>query len=522
MHKYDFLVIGSGLAGLSFALKAAKKAKVAIVTKDKIQETNTWYAQGGIASVMNLDDDSFDKHIEDTLEAGAGLCNREAVSNMVYQAPRLIQELVDYGVDFTTKDGQLDLGKEGGHSEHRIVHAADATGREVENVLATKVKSHPNIDVFEYHFAMELITEHHLGKKVKYLPKIHCFGAYVLDIEHSKVLTFKASKTILATGGVGEVYAHTTNPNIATGDGIAMAYRAKAKIEHMEFVQFHPTTLSLPEADSYLITEAMRGFGAVLRNGDGEAFMSTYDSRADLAPRDIVARAIDDQLKKRGDKTVYLDATHLNAQDVHTHFPNIAHECNTFGIDIAKDWIPVVPAAHYLCGGVKVDENGCSSIEQLYAIGETACTGVHGANRLASNSLLEALHYADKASVHALETYHESKNLGNIPEWDESGTFNPNEWVLISHNREELKQLMWDYVGIVRSDLRLQRAHRRQSLLYLEVEDYYNRTRVSPKLLELRNLISIAYLIIQSAMARKESCGLHFNMDYEVYGKAKD
>ncbi|MEL0011547.1 MAG: FAD-dependent oxidoreductase, partial [Bacteroidota bacterium] len=373
MHKYDFLVIGSGLAGLSFALKAAKKAKVAIVTKDKIQETNTWYAQGGIASVMNLDDDSFDKHIEDTLEAGAGLCNREAVSNMVYQAPRLIQELVDYGVDFTTKDGQLDLGKEGGHSEHRIVHAADATGREVENILATKVKSHPNIDVFEYHFAMELITEHHLGKKVKYLPKIHCFGAYVLDIEHSKVLTFKASKTILATGGVGEVYAHTTNPYIATGDGIAMAYRAKAKIEHMEFVQFHPTTLSLPEADSYLITEAMRGFGAVLRNGDGEAFMSTYDSRADLAPRDIVARAIDDQLKKRGDKTVYLDATHLNAQDVHTHFPNIAHECNTFGIDIAKDWIPVVPAAHYLCGGVKVDKNGCSSIEQLYAIGETAC-----------------------------------------------------------------------------------------------------------------------------------------------------
>ena len=519
MPSYDFLVVGSGLAGLSFALKAAEKAKVAIVTKDKIQETNTWYAQGGIAGVMNLDVDSFDKHIEDTLVAGAGLCDREAVSNMVYQAPRLIQELMNYGVGFTTKDGHLDLGKEGGHSEHRIVHAADATGREVENVLATKVKSNPNIDVYEYHFAMELITEHHLGKKVKYLPKIHCFGAYVLDIEHSKVITFSAKKTILATGGVGEVYAHTTNPNIATGDGIAMAYRAKAKIDHMEFVQFHPTTLSVPEADSFLITEALRGYGALLRNTGGEAFMKSYDSRGELAPRDIVARAIDDQLKKRGDKTVFLDATHLDEQSLRNHFPNIAQECSKYGIDIAKDWIPVVPAAHYLCGGVVVDEHGRSSIEHLYAIGETACTGVHGANRLASNSLLEALHYADKASNHALDTIHLASNQNNLPDWDESGTFNPNEWVLISHNREELKQLMWDYVGIVRSDLRLQRALRRQSLLYEEVEDYYNRTRVSPKLLELRNLISIAYLIIQSAMARKESCGLHYNLDYEVHGR---
>jgi len=437
----------------------------------------------------------------------------------VYKAPQLIQELVDYGVGFTRKGDELDLGKEGGHSENRIVHAADATGREVENVLAKRVKNHPNIDVYEYFFAMELLTEHHLGKKVKYLPEIHCFGVYALNCKEGIVETFLAKKTVLATGGIGEVYAHTTNPTIATGDGIAMAYRAKAHIQHMEFVQFHPTTLQIPEADSYLITEALRGFGAILRNSSGHAFMKDYDKRGELAPRDIVARAIDDQLKKRGDKAVFLDASSLESSVLLDHFPNIAKECAKYGLDITKDYIPVVPAAHYLCGGIRVDEFGQSSIKHLYAIGETACTGVHGANRLASNSLLEALHYADTAVNHALKQYDNIDFEAGIPDWNVEGTFNNKEWILVSHNREELQQVMWDYVGIVRSDMRLERALRRQTLLYNEVEEFYHRTSLTPELLELRNLISIAYLIIQAAMARKESCGLHYNVDYETYGR---
>jgi L-aspartate oxidase len=381
------------------------------------------------------------------------------------------------------------------------------------------VKNHPNIDVYEYFFAMELLTEHHLGKKVKYLPEIHCFGVYALNCKEGIVETFLAKKTVLATGGIGEVYAHTTNPTIATGDGIAMAYRAKAHIQHMEFVQFHPTTLQIPEADSYLITEALRGFGAILRNSSGHTFMKDYDKRGELAPRDIVARAIDDQLKKRGDKAVFLDASSLESFVLLEHFPNIAKECAKYGLDITKDYIPVVPAAHYLCGGIRVDEFGQSSIEHLYAIGETACTGVHGANRLASNSLLEALHYADTAVNHALKQYDNIDFEAGIPDWNVEGTFNNKEWILVSHNREELQQVMWDYVGIVRSDMRLERALRRQTLLYNEVEEFYHRTSLTPELLELRNLISIAYLIIQAAMARKESCGLHYNVDYEIYGR---
>ena len=513
------LIIGSGLAGLSFALKAAESARVAVITKNELKETNTWYAQGGIAGVMDLNHDSFEKHIQDTLVAGAGLCDTNAVSKMVYKAPQLIQELVDYGVGFTRKGDELDLGKEGGHSENRIVHAADATGREVENVLAKRVKNHPNIDVYEYFFAMELLTEHHLGKKVKYLPEIHCFGVYALNCKEGIVETFLAKKTVLATGGIGEVYAYTTNPTIATGDGIAMAYRAKAHIQHMEFVQFHPTTLQIPEADSYLITEALRGFGAILRNSSGHAFMIDYDKSGELAPRDIVARAIDDQLKKRGDKAVFLDASSLESSVLLEHFPNIAKECAKYGLDITKDYIPVVPAAHYLCGGIRVDEFGQSSIKHLYAIGETAYTGVHGANRLASNSLLEALHYADTAVNHALKQYDNIDFEAGIPDWNVEGTFNNKEWILVSHNREELQQVMWDYVGIVRSDMRLERALRRQTLLYNEVEEFYHRTSLTPELLELRNLISIAYLIIQAAMARKESCGLHYNVDYETYGR---
>tara|TARA_Y100001935_G_scaffold255663_1_gene270940 strand:+ start:114123 stop:115694 length:1572 start_codon:yes stop_codon:yes gene_type:complete len=519
MYKFDFLVIGSGLAGLSFALKAAKYGNVAVVTKNEIKEANTRYAQGGIAGVMNIDSDSFEKHVEDTLEAGAGLCDREAVEMMVRAAPELIKELIEYGVHFTESNGKLDLGREGGHSEHRIVHAADATGREVENVMVKKVREHPNIEVFEHHFAMELLTEHHLGKKVKYLNKIHCFGAYVLESETGKVHKMLAKTTILASGGAGQVYQYTTNPSIATGDGIAMAYRAKAKIKNMEFIQFHPTSLNIEEADSFLISEAMRGFGAILRNADGEAFMEQYDDRKELAPRDIVARAIDDQLKKRGDKSVFLDVTHLDADEVKAHFPNIYEKCLSFGLDITQKWIPVVPAAHYVCGGIETDYDGRTSIEQLFACGETACTGVHGANRLASNSLLEALFFADKAVKKAAELIADLEFNENVPEWDESGTLNNSEWVLISHNREELKRVMWDYVGIVRSDLRLERALRRQTFLYEEVEDFYSRTRVTVPLCELRNLISIAYLIILSAMKRKESCGLHYNVDYEEHAR---
>ncbi len=517
--NFDFLVIGSGLAGLSFALKAAEYGTVAIVTKREISEANTSYAQGGISSVMNVDCDSFEKHVNDTLNAGAGLNNRKAVEAMVKEGPRLINELMTLGVNFTKENGQLHLGREGGHSENRVVHAADATGWEVEHVMVKNVKNHPNITVFEHHFAMELLTEHHLGKKVKYLKNIHCFGAYVLDEATEKVFRMLSKITVLASGGAGAVYAKTTNPSIATGDGIAMAYRAKANISNMEFVQFHPTALNVPESDSFLISEALRGHGAILRNSDGIAFMERYDERKDLAPRDIVARAIDDQLKKRGDKSVFLDITHKPAKEIASSFPNIYDTCLKYGIDITKQWIPVVPAAHYFCGGVETDLNGKTSIQRLYACGEVACTGVHGANRLASNSLLEALFFAEQAMLAAHKEIPSLTWNTSIPEWDESGTFNNKEWVLISHNREELQQIMSDYVGIVRSDLRLVRALRRQTLLYEEVEEFYSRTRVSGALFELRNLISIAYLIIMAAMNRKESLGLHYNLDFEDHAK---
>ncbi len=516
MYTFDFLVIGSGLAGLSFALKAAEFGTVAVVTKREIMEANTRYAQGGISGVMDFDSDSFEKHINDTLVAGAGLCDKETVERMVKEAPRLIRELMDHGVNFTRKNGKLHLGREGGHSEHRVVHAEDATGQEIESIMVSKVRNHPNIEVFEHHFAMELLTEHHLGKKVKYLKQINCFGAYVLEKSSGKVHTMLSRVTVIAAGGAGQVYQYTTNPEIATGDGIAMAYRAKAKIRNMEFVQFHPTSLNIPESDSFLISEALRGHGAILRNSDGVAFMEQYDERKELAPRDIVARAIDDQLKKRGDKSVYLDVTFMDAEEIKTSFPSIYKTCLKYGIDITSQYIPVVPAAHYFCGGIETDIDGQTSINRLLACGETACTGVHGANRLASNSLLEALFFAEQAANKACAVFKEIEIQKDIPDWDESGTFNNNEWVLISHNREELQQVMWDYVGIVRSDLRLQRAIRRQTLLYEEVEDFYNRTRITIPLCELRNMISVAYLIIKAAMKRKKSCGLHYNIDYEM------
>jgi len=516
LHKFDFLVIGSGIAGLTFAIKAAEHGSVGLVTKKEIMEANTAYAQGGIAGVFDTEQDSFDKHVRDTLDAGAGLCDPEAVELVVRNGPRLIRELMEYGAEFTRKNGELHLGREGGHSENRIVHAADMTGREIEQALVDNVKRHPDIEVFEHHFAIDLLTEHHLGREVSRdePDPINCFGAYVLDQEKGEICRMLAKSTVLATGGAGQVYLYSTNPPVATGDGIAMAYRAKARIENLEFIQFHPTSLSVPEANSFLISEAVRGFGGILRNGDGESFMGQYDERKELAPRDIVARAIDDQLKKSGERNVFLDVTHLDGEEVKSAFPNIYTTCLYYGIDITKKPIPVVPAAHYTCGGVSTDLKGRTSIHRLFACGEVACTGVHGANRLASNSLLESLVFSDVAVREAIDLVGKVELREDIPEWDESGTVNTEEWILIEHNKQELQQIMWDYVGIVRSNLRLERAMRRIDLLYEEVEDFYHRTKVSVPLCELRNLISVAYLIVRSAMQRKESRGLHYTTDY--------
>ncbi|MFU8860673.1 MAG: L-aspartate oxidase [Cyclonatronaceae bacterium] len=510
----DFLVIGSGSAGLEFALDAAEHGTVAIITKKNKAESNTNYAQGGIASVISPDD-SFEKHIQDTIVAGAGHCNPDAVELIVKEGPGIIRELISRGAEFTSRNGKLDLVREGGHGHERIIHARDATGREIEMTLLKAVERHRNITMLEHHFAVDVITEHHLGKNVtRYTPDKHCYGAYILNTLSGRVETILAKATLLATGGAGRVYLHTTNPEIATGDGIAMAYRAKARVANMEFIQFHPTTLYRPGADSFLISEAVRGRGGILRNSDGYAFMKDYDDRVELAPRDIVARAIDDQLKKRGEECVFLDVTHLDEETVKTDFPNIYATCLKHGIDITKDLIPVVPAAHYICGGVWTDLNGSTTIKGLFAAGEVACTGVHGANRLASNSLLEALVFAKRAAFSAA-SYIESVIMPeSVPDWDDSGTTETEEWVLVSHNKRELQQVMWDYVGIVRSDLRLERAFRRTRLLYDEVEDYYRRNAVSVPLCQLRNMIAVSYIIIRSAIMRKESRGLHFSTDY--------
>lgn len=512
--QFDYLVLGSGSAGLSFALDVADSGTVGIITKKNRAESNTNYAQGGIASVLDKTD-SFENHVKDTLVAGAGLCNEDVVREIVAEGPDMIRRLLAIGAEFTQKEGQLHLVREGGHSHNRIVHAADMTGREIERVLLAKAEAHPNITILEHHYAMELITEHHLGRKVtRYDTETHCFGAYVLNLHTEEVLRVLAKATLLATGGAGQVYLHTTNPEIATGDGVAMAYRAKARVSNMEFIQFHPTSLYHPEADSFLISEAVRGHGAILRNTDGYAFMADYDERKELAPRDIVARAIDNQLKKRGDDFVYLDVRHFSKEDLQEHFPGIYAKCAEHGIRMEQDLIPIVPAAHYTCGGVWTDVNGQTTIHGLYAAGEVGCTGIHGANRLASNSLLEALVVASKASRKAREYIATARLCEEVPAWDASGTQNAEEWVLISHNKLELQQIMWDYVGIVRSDLRLERAFRRTRLLYDEVESFYQRTKVSVPLCQLRNTIVLAYLIIKSAMERKESRGLHFTTDY--------
>jgi L-aspartate oxidase len=514
--KVDFLVIGSGLAGLSFALKVAPYGKVCIATKTTLDDTNTRYAQGGIAAVIDSGD-SYEKHVLDTLTAGDGLCNEEVVRMVVREAPEQIKQLIDWGTRFDrTGDGAFDLHKEGGHSEFRILHHKDNTGFEIQRALSDMAQRHPNITILENHFAVDVITQHHLGKLVKrYHPDTECYGAYLLDIKNNKTITILAKVTMMATGGTGNLYSTTTNPPIATGDGIAMVYRAKGIIDNLEFVQFHPTSLYNPdEKPSYLITEAMRGFGAVLRTMDGKEFMHKYDIRGSLAPRDIVARAIDHEMKVRGEDHVFLDATQTPHEALKNHFPNIREKCLNLGVDITKDYIPVIPAAHYQCGGIKVDMKGRSSINRLYAAGETTCTGLHGANRLASNSLLEALVYADNAATNALAHFKNYLIPDNIPDWNTEGTAHPEEMVLITQNYKEMQQIMSNYVGIVRSNLRLKRAADRLQIIYDETEALYVKTTLSVKLCELRNMINAGYLVIKSAQARHESIGLHYTIDY--------
>ncbi|MBR9977346.1 MAG: L-aspartate oxidase [Bacteroidetes bacterium] len=514
-HETDVLVIGSGIAGLYYTLKVAGQHTVSLVTKKETVESNTNYAQGGIASVFS-DEDTFQMHVQDTLQAGAGLCHPDIVEIVVKEGPALVRDLLGMGVAFTTaNDMALHLGREGGHSRHRIVHAKDYTGREVERVLVDAVRRHPNVTVYEDHIAIDLITQHNLRERPRPLPKeIHCWGAYVLDKTSGEVESFFAHNTVITAGGCGQVYLHTTNPAIATGDGIAMAYRAGATVANMEFIQFHPTTLYHPLARSFLISEAVRGFGAILLNGNGERFMERYDDRMELAPRDIVARAIDGELKRSGEECVYLDLRHLGADETRNSFPSIYRKCLEVNIDMTKDLIPVVPAAHYTCGGVVTDEYGRSSVRALYVAGESAMTGLHGANRLASNSLLEALVFANRAAQSTLRSSFQVPPVPDIAEWDDSATDNNEEWVLVSHNRKEVRTLMWDYVGIVRSSLRLQRAQRRIRLLWSEVEDFYKRTRVTEELIQLRNITLLAALIIESGLRRKESRGLHYTTDY--------
>ncbi len=516
-HISDFLVIGSGAAGLSFALRAAERGTVTILTKKERAESNTNYAQGGIAAVFDKAD-SFESHIEDTMIGGVGLCYKDAVKAVVVNGPDRIKDLVKWGVKFTedANKHQFDLIREGGHSNKRIVHVMDKTGMAVENALLECVKNHPKIEVMENSSAVELITEHHLGKNDQSNdPNVHCWGAYALDGESGNVNVYLSKVTLIASGGAGHVYLHTSNPLIATGDGIAMAYRAGADIANMEFIQFHPTTLYHPDGDSFLISEAVRGYGGVLINRAGRRFMENLHPRKELAPRDVVARAIDSEIKKSGDACVFLDITHVNADDVRRRFPQINEKLSTFKIDMTKEPVPVVPAAHYTCGGILTDTSGRTRIGGLYATGEAACTGVHGANRLASNSLLEALVFSELAFRNASE-YMESNNVNvpEIPEWQDTSVFDPEEWVLVSHDRHEIQRLMWDYVGIVRSDERLARAGERIDLIKRQIESFYKKTPVRAPLLELRNLATVAALIIRSAIFRKESRGLHFTTDY--------
>ena len=518
VQRFDYLVIGSGIAGMSFALKVANEGKsVALICKAGQEEANTYFAQGGIASVTNLKVDNFEKHIEDTMIAGDWISDRAAVEKVVREAPAQIEALIRWGVNFDKKEsGEFDLHKEGGHSEFRILHHADNTGAEIQTSLIETVNNHPNIAVFTNHYAVEIITQHHMGIIVtRHTPGIKCFGAYVLNEDTGEVHTFLSKITVMATGGCEAVYRNTTNPLVATGDGIAMVYRAKGSVKDMEFIQFHPTALYHPgDRPCFLITEAMRGYGGVLRTMDGKEFMQKYDPRLSLAPRDIVARAIDNEMKNRGDDHVYLDVTHKDPEETKKHFPNIYEKCLSLGIDITKDYIPVAPAAHYLCGGILVDLNGQSSIERLYAVGECSCTGLHGGNRLASNSLIEAVVYADAAAKHSLRVVDQYAYNEAIPEWNDEGTRSPEEMVLITQSMKEVNQIMSTYVGIVRSDLRLKRAWDRLDIIYEETESLFKRSVASREICELRNMVNVGYLIMRQAMERKESRGLHYTIDY--------
>ncbi len=521
-HKVDFLVIGSGGAGLIYALKVAEKGRVIVLSKGALSDTATSYAQGGIAAVMYAPDNC-EKHIRDTMVAGAGLNDEEVVKITIYESAERINELVEWGANFDReKSGKFALAKEGGHSEYRVLHYKDRTGSEIQRVLSEKVKNHPNIEVWENHFAIDLITQHHKGKKVKRgSDDIECYGAYVLDQKSGEIKTILAKATMLATGGMGNIYQTTTNPPFATGDGIAMAYRAKAQVDNLEFVQFHPTSLYNPgEKPSFLITEAIRGAGAVLKTKKGEEFMHRYDERGSLAPRDIVARAIDNELKKSGDEFVYLDATHIDKQEILIHFPTIYAKCLSIGIDITKEMIPVVPAAHYSCGGVKTDKNGKTTIKNLYASGEVACTGLHGANRLASNSLLELAVFSHRAAMHTLKNFEQVDFAKGVPDWNAEGTVLNEEMILITQSIKELQSIMSNYVGIVRSNLRLKRALDRLNIIYRETEDLYEKSILSKDICELRNMINVAYLVIRFAMQRKESIGLHYNIDYPPKSKS--
>lgn len=514
--RYDFLVLGSGIAGLSFALKVAPYGRVAVVTKTKLDDTNTRYAQGGIAAVI-CDSDNYDKHVKDTLRAGCNINDPEVVEMVVKEAPAQINQLVHWGVQFDTNaSGKYDLAKEGGHTEHRILHYKDITGYEIQRGLMNQIKNNPNIHIFENHFSIDLITQHHLGRIItRYDRDIECYGAYVLDKKSGVVKTFLAPITMMATGGSGNLYQNTTNPDVATGDGIAMVYRAKGLIENMEFVQFHPTAFyNQGVRPAFLITEALRGFGAKIRNCKGEEFMKKYDSRLELAPRDIVARAIDQEMKIHGDDYVYLDCRHIDPKKLVAHFPNITNHCMKVGIDITKDMIPVVFAAHYQCGGVKVDTNGESYIKYLYAAGEVSSTGLHGANRLASNSLIEAVVYADRAANHAITQFKKHEIPTGIPCWNDDGTTPNEEMVLITQSVKEVQSIMSNYVGIVRSNLRLDRALTRLEINYQETENLFRRSKVIPELCELRNLINVGYLVMKYAIRRKESIGLHYTIDY--------
>jgi L-aspartate oxidase len=515
VKQFDYLILGSGIAGLTFALAVAPRGRVAIVTKKDRAESNTNYAQGGIASVTSKED-SFELHVQDTLEAGAGLCKESVVRTIVEEGPARIAELIELGMKFSERDApsedggkELDLGREGGHSKRRILHAKDVTGREIERALLNAISRQPSIEIFENHIAIDLITSQKLG----YVGENRCLGAYVFDKKGNRVQTFAAPVTLLATGGCGKVYLYTTNPDIATGDGVAMGFRAGATIANMEFVQFHPTCLYHPKAKSFLISEAVRGEGGILKTLEGREFMDNYHPLKSLAPRDIVARAIDSEMKKSGAEHVWLDITHKPARFIIERFPNIYQTCLRYGIDITKEPIPVVPAAHYQCGGVVTDVNGTTDIAGLYAVGEVACTGLHGANRLASNSLLEALVCAHRAAEKILSAPMPKSEL-TIPQWQSGSATNADELVVVSHNWDEIRRLMWDYVGIVRTNKRLQRAQKRLANLQEEIHDYYWNFIVTADLLELRNIATVAELIVSCALMRPESRGLNYNLDF--------